>query len=208
VDAAPGQVGQQASRRWRACSNHRWRWRVVLGATCVAAAAVLASCGGSGSSGAAHSTSTDSPSTTAVQSTHTTADPTAAAVLAAYRAASNAFVHALATANPNDPALMATMVDPELVSIRANLVGDQQKGIVGRGAVTLHPKLVSISPTTATVVDCIYSASELVYQATGKPVPPVTQPESDGVSATLVLTGGTWKLSKQTVTEGKCAPDS
>jgi hypothetical protein len=129
-------------------------------------------------------------------------------VIAAYRAASSAFVQALATANPNDPALMATMVDPELVSIRANLVGDQQKGIVGRGAVTLHPKLVSLLSTTATVVDCAYSTSELVYRATGKPVPPITPPENDGVSATLVLTAGTWKVSKQTVTEGKCAPGS
>jgi hypothetical protein len=100
------------------------------------------------------------------------------------------------------------MVDPELVSIRANLVGDQQKGIVGRGAVTLHPKVISISSTTATVVDCLYSASELVYQATDEPVPPITPPENDGVSANLVLTGGTWKLSKQTVTEGKCTPGS
>jgi hypothetical protein len=129
-------------------------------------------------------------------------------VLQAYRAASSAFVQALATANPNDPALAATMVDPELVSIRANLVGDQQKGIVGRGAVTLHPRLTSLSPTTATIVDCAYSTSQLVYQATGKPVPPVTPPENDGVNATLVLTGGTWKLSKQTVTEGKCAAGS
>ncbi len=54
--------------------------------------------------------------------------PVASAVLTAYRAASNAFVQALATANPNDPALAATMVDPELVNIRANLVSDQQKG--------------------------------------------------------------------------------
>jgi hypothetical protein len=129
-------------------------------------------------------------------------------VLQAYRAASSAFVQALATANPDDPALAATMLDPELVSIRANLVGDQQKGIVGRGAVTLHPKLASLSATMATVVDCVYSTSELVYQATGKPVPPVMPPENDGVSATLVLTSGTWKLSKQTVTEGKCAPGS
>jgi hypothetical protein len=129
-------------------------------------------------------------------------------VLAGYRAASNAFVQALATANPDDPSLAATMVDPELVSVRANLVSDQQKGIIGRGAVTLHPKLVSFSSTMASVIDCIYSTSELVYQATGKPVPPVTPPENDGVTATLVLSGGTWKLSKQTVTEGKCAPDS
>ena len=40
------------------------------------------------------------------------------------------------------------------------------------------------------------------------PVPPITPPENDGVQATLVLTGGTWKVSKQTVTEGRCAPGS
>jgi hypothetical protein len=58
------------------------------------------------------------------------------------------------------------------------------------------------------VVDCVYSTAELVYKATGKPVPPVTPPENDGVVSTLVLTGGTWKVSKQTVTDGKCAADS
>lgn len=172
----------------------------------VASLSLLASaCGGS--KGAAPPT-TRGTSTTNTSLAGTTTDPAAPAVLQAYRAASSAFVQALATANSNDPALAATMIDPELVSVRANLVGDQQKGIVGRGAVTLHPKLVSHSSTTATVVDCLYSASELVYQATGKPVPPVTPPENDGVTATLVLTGGVWKLSKQTVTEGKCAPGS
>jgi hypothetical protein len=67
---------------------------------------------------------------------------------------------------------------------------------------------MAVSTTTATVVDCAYSATELVYQSTGKPVPPVTSPENDGVTATLVLSGGTWKVSKQTVTDGKCAPGS
>jgi hypothetical protein len=173
----------------------------------LASLSLLASaCGGSKSAAppttrAIQTTTTSAPATT-------TTDPAATAVLQAYRAASNAFVQALATANPNAPALVATMSDPELLSIRANLVSDQQKGIVGRGAVTLHPKLTSLSSTTATIVDCVYSTSELVYRATGKPVPPVTPPENDGVRATLVLAGGTWKLSKQTVTEGKCAPGS
>jgi outer membrane murein-binding lipoprotein Lpp len=172
-------------------------------------AAIVGLCALAGCSSSQTDAGVDQTTTSASSSTTstTTANPSSA-VLAAYRAASTAFVQALATANPNDPALEATMVDPELVSIRANLVGDQQKGIVGRGAVTLHPKLVSLSATTASVVDCAYSTSELIYQATGKPVPPVTPPENDGVSATLVLTGGTWKLSKQTVTEGKCAPGS
>lgn len=58
------------------------------------------------------------------------------------------------------------------------------------------------------VVGCVYSTIELVYASSGKPVPPITLRGNDGVHATLVLTGGTWKVSKQTVTEGRCAPGS
>ena len=80
--------------------------------------------------------------------------------------------------------------------------------MVGRGTTTLHPKITALSATTATVVDCAYSTAELIYATTGKPVPPVTPPENDGVRATLVLSGSTWKVSKQTVTDGTCAPGS
>ena len=173
-----------------------------------ASAALLAACG-SGPSASPGTTSRPSaaPSTTTSTST-SPSDPSQAAVLAAYRAASQAFEQALATANPADPKLAETMVDPQLQSVRANLVADQEKGVVGKGAVTLHPKVMSLSATKATVVDCVYSTSELVYRSTGKPVPPITPPENDGVRATLVQVGGTWKLSKQVVTEGKCAPGS
>ena len=68
--------------------------------------------------------------------------------------------------------------------------------------------VVSLSATTATVVDCVYSTTELVYSNSGKPVPPLTPTENDGVRATLVLTTGTWRVSKQTVTEERCAPGS
>lgn len=129
-------------------------------------------------------------------------------MLAAYRAAWSAFEHALANANPEDPLLATTMVDPQLQSVKANLVADQRQGIVGRGATTLHPKITALSAETATVVDCAYSATELVYQTTGKPVPPVTAAENDGVTAVLVLSGGSWRVSKQTVTDGKCTPGS
>jgi hypothetical protein len=177
--------------------------------TFLAASAVLLAACGSGlpSSSDTSTRPSAAPSTTRSTST-SSSDPSQAAVLAAYRAASQAFEQALATANPADPKLAETMVDPQLQSVRANLVADQAKGIVGKGAVTLHPKIMSLSGTKATVVDCAYSTSELVYQSTGKPVPPVTPPENDGVRATLVQVGGTWKLSKQVVTEGKCAPGS
>ena len=151
-------------------------------------------------------TTTSSAPTTLFSTTSTTI--ATAAVLDAYRAGWAAFEHALADANPGDPELPATMVDPQLQQVRGNLLADQEQGVVGRGTFTLHPKVTALSATSATVVDCAYSTAALVYKASGKPVPPVTPPENDGVTSTLVLSGGTWKVSKQIVTDGKCAPGS
>lgn len=162
---------------------------------------VFCACGGS---------LTAAPPTTRARPTTitTTVDPTSVAVLQAYRAGWAAFEHALADANPGDPELTATMVDQQLLGVKGNLLADQRQGIIGKGTTTLHPKITSLTGTTASVVDCVYSTTELVYLSTGKPVPPITPPENDGVQSTLVLTGGTWKVDKQTVTDGKCAPGS
>jgi len=186
-----------------------WR-RAAPVATVVVAGMVLASCAGSGGSAdASHPTTTDAKPTTLSAPTTTTAlASTAAAVLNAYRAGWAAFEHALADANPEDPELAATMVPPQLTGVRANLTADRQQGMVGRGSFALHPKVVSLSATTARVVDCAYSTSVLVYAKTGKPVPPLTPPENDGVNSELILTGGAWKVYKQIVTDGKCAPGS
>lgn len=157
---------------------------------------LLAGCSGSGGHPAG-----DGPATTASPST---AVATAAAVLSAYRAGWAAYENALATANAYDPALQATMTNPLLQRVRGNLLSDQNAGIVGRGGVQLNPRVASMTATTASVTDCSFSSSKLVYAKTGKPVPPVTPPEHDYVQATLVLVNGTWKVSQQTVTEGKC----
>lgn len=172
--------------------------------TLAAAALLLAACGG----GSVSSTPTTVRAKATRSTSSSTTDPARAAVLAAYRAEWRAFEQALATANPADPALAATMVNPQLQGVKANLFADQRQGMVGRGTFTLHPKIVSLSGSTATVVDCAYSTSVLVYAKTGKPVPPITSPENDGVHSILVLTGGAWKVYKQTVTDGKCAPGS
>ena len=202
---------EQANNRmsvWRLRQVQRGRLRVGLIACAVAAGLVMASCGG-GSSAVSHPTATEAkPAVTSASAPTTTTDQVASAVLAAYRASWSAFEHALADANPEDPQLPATMVDPQLQSVKANLLADRRDGIVGRGPTTLHPKITAVSATSATVVDCVYSDTELVYQATGKSVPPQTPPENDGVTSTLVLSGGTWKVYKQTVTDGKCAPGS
>jgi endonuclease/exonuclease/phosphatase (EEP) superfamily protein YafD len=186
--------------------------RRVGGAALVAALAGLCALAGCSSSPNAdslgHSTTTSASSSTTTSTVPASTSSTSprTAVLAAYRAGWAAFEHALADANPDDPELVTTMVDPELQQVKANMLADQQHGMVGRGTFALHPKITNLSATSATVVDCAYSTAELVYQATGKPVPPVTPPENDGVTSTLVLSGGTWKVSKQIVTDGKCAP--
>ena len=208
VDAAPHDRLTSDPSKVSRPTRPLGQWRLILG--CVLAGFVLAACGGGGNPSAQPTTPTrpaDTPSSNSA-STNTKADPASAAVLKAYRAGWAAFEHALADANPEDPELMATMVAPQLTGVRANLAADQQQGMVGRGAFTLHPKITSLAATMATVADCAYSTSVLVYAKTGKPVPPITPPENDGVQATLVLTGGTWKVSKQTVTDGKCAPGS
>jgi len=170
----------------------------------------LSACG-STPSGSTSTTGTKAPvASTSIPATTTTTTlgPTSAAVLGAYRAGWAAFEHALTTANPSDPELAATMVEPQLQSVKANLFADKRAGMVGRGTTTLHPKVIALSATKATVVDCAHSSADLVYASSGKPVPPVTPPENDGVRATLVLSGLTWKVYKQTVTEGTCAPGS
>jgi hypothetical protein len=182
----------------------RWRAALCLFALFGAAGLVVSACGGS--SPGSSTARTTRPSSTGV--TSTSVSPTEAAVLAAYRASWSAFERALAEANPNAPTLAATMVDPQLQGVKANLLSDQIHGMIGRGTFTLHPKITSITATTATVVDCAYSSAELVYKATGKPVPPITPPENDGVTSTLVLTGGVWKVSKQIVTDGSCVSGS
>jgi len=158
---------------------------------------LLAACGSSGGvSPSAKPSPTASP------------DVVDAAILQAYQAESVAFVTAAHISDPAYPALSATATDPLLMQVRQSLVYDKDQGIVGRGDVTLeHPHVVSLSGSTAIVQDCVYSALVLVYVSSGRPVPGQpggTQPEYDGVRATLVMTAGVWKVSDQAIVTGSC----
>jgi len=214
-----GQTNPVVCRRHIGCSvqdsHHSERQHVNRIARGMRPAAVLfglvlfcgavSSCGGSVPGSAANNkTARPTPPGAASSS----AGSTRKAVLSAYRAGWLAFESALADANPSDPDLSQTMVNPELESVRANLVSDRRQGIVGEGKFTLHPKISALSSSSATVLDCAYSTAALVYEATGKPVLPITPPENDGVTSTLVINNGTWKVSKQTVTDGTCAAGS
>lgn len=178
-------------------------WMSLVGALALVGVA-LAGC--SSTTAVAPSTTSAPTSTTSASPTASTTSPSAAtdAVLAAYRAGWAAYEQALSTSDPSNPALATAMVNPVLEQVRKSLIADNLGGVVGKGATTLHPRVASLTTTTAVIYDCTYSTSILVYKATGKPVPPVTKPEDDGVRTTLVFRGGIWKVSRQTVTEGSC----
>jgi hypothetical protein len=130
----------------------------------MAAGLVMASCGGGGDSAPLSKTTEVKPIVTSTSAPATTTEPAARAVIAAYRAGWAAFEHALADANPEDPELAATMVDPELQRVKANLLADQRQGMVGRGTTTLHPKLTSLSATLSRITEVVRSRSSKMYR--------------------------------------------
>jgi hypothetical protein len=152
-----------------------------------------------------------SPSGTSPSSGHSATPSSNAAngaILQAYRAGSAAFVAAVQIADPAYPALAATTTNPLLTQARQTLVYDKEQGIVGRGTVQLlHPHVVSYTAAMAVVQDCVYSSLISVYASSGQPVPNQpggTQPEYDGVKATLIFASGVWKVSDQTLIAGSC----
>jgi hypothetical protein len=168
----------------------------------VAVAVFAASCGGSPSATGGSST------TSSVRSTTTSTNAQASGVLAAYRAEQAAFEQAVQHADPAFPALAQTMTGAQLDSVRRSLVADQTNGIVGRGSVQLNPKVAWVRGSQALVLDCAFDSSELVYAATGKPVPPVTPPQKVAIRSDLTeVSSGVWKVANQHATDGSCPSD-
>jgi hypothetical protein len=139
---------------------------------------------------------------------NSTTDPTTAVdmtIITAWRAAETAFYESEASPNGlSSPALGATMVDPELRMVRANLAGNQTENFVGRGTWNLgSPLVVSLEPTenqptTATVASCIDDMQILVNENTGQPASGLSgTPDWAGETSTMVLTSSGWKLSQQ-----------
>jgi hypothetical protein len=127
-----------------------------------------------------------------------------AAVLKAWRAAENAFYRAEASpTGSTDPALAATMVDPELELVERNLAANEAQGFIGTGSWDLgSPRVSALEPSTrptkATVVSCIHDTAILVDEHTGRPVAGVAgTPDWLGATSTMELTSAGWKLSQQ-----------
>ncbi|PZR80184.1 MAG: hypothetical protein DLM65_08825 [Candidatus Aeolococcus gillhamiae] len=147
-----------------------------------------------------------------------TPDPVKAAIVQAYKNATDAFVHAATTGNPNDPAVAATALGVAEVTETLNLQKDVALHIISRGSIKIgHPRVESISSvpgtpnSTAQLSDCVQDdlngynvqTGVPVNAQTGLPLPPGQTPgppQAERIVATLGEVGGVWKLLDEQLT--------
>jgi hypothetical protein len=184
-------------------------WPAFVGMTaCLALAACtrlgVPPSGAVGRSGAATATS-GAPGTTVVPATST--EPQDQQILSAWSAAERAFDTAALTADAAEPALAATMVEPQLDVERSWLASLRAQGQIATGQITFGPALVRHGPSGAVQVQsCAHDAEIVVSASTGQPVAGIAGEVADElVTATMVSSGGEWKLEAQTVGVGQCA---
>jgi hypothetical protein len=135
------------------------------------------------------------------------ANPSAPAqlALAAYTAMWGDVQAVGVTSNYQDPRLAEHMQGQPLSTFRENLAEEQSKGIVGRGAPVLHPRVLRVGATSVDLADCLDDRAWLeVYATTGKPADAVPG-GLRYVTATVTDEGGTWKVTALDVRgEGTC----
>jgi hypothetical protein len=150
----------------------------------------LASCSSDGTPEAEPTTTTTSSAPT---TTTTAPDPHAEAV-AAYRAFWADYLAAADPMNPEHPRLAEHATGEELAAVRSAFLAVKAAGHVIRGSLDLAPKVVSADAATVVLRDCYDDRTGLYAAETG-----VRQDKDDParrlVTATVVLTDGTWKVS-------------
>jgi len=177
-------------------SARTWSF-LVGGALCSLA---VTSCG---SSSARPAAATSKPTVVGSTSTTTSAD---AQVISAWFAAEEAFHQAALTSDPNSPALLATMVSPELARIQASLSQFRANGDVAKGPISYgHPRITARGPAGIEVVSCVDGRDIEVSASTGRPITGVLGTATiDLTSSIMQATSSGWKLADQSVEPGKC----
>lgn len=105
-----------------------------------------------------------------------------------------------ATSNPDDPRLAEYSTGAVLVDLRGRLAVRRQAGTRLQGAPVPHVQAVSLAGDRATVQDCLdNSTAALIDKAGNKLAVGRTRQQT---TATLVLIGGSWKVSEVTTVAG------
>jgi hypothetical protein len=188
--------------------------RAAAAAAGVVLAVMAGACSSSGAGGikpigvdsTRPTSSTPSSSTTAAPST-TKVDPSAAAIVVAYRQAEDVY---LAVAGhypivPLDPRLPQVMTGVELSTVRKNLTLAALAGEYASGPLDLAPVVTAVNGTVAMITDCSFDHSRIIN---GRTQQTVTTGDTKRAlqKVTMMLESGTWKIGDvQTVGSG-CVP--
>lgn len=165
------------------------RRSVILAATAVGLAALLAAgCSSDKKGDAAPASSTSVTTTTASSNID-------AAVLDGYRAYWAAYVKAGDPMNPEDPQLQAHATGPALETVVKAFVALKSAGKVVRGQVDLAPRVINVDGETASVHDC-YGDNTGVYDASTGAREDKPTGQRHLVTATMRLDNGTWKVER------------
>jgi hypothetical protein len=137
------------------------------------------------------------------------------AVLAGYSNAIQAITDAEVHSDPNWPALVQTMVNPELAHVQAFIKTSRDLGYSNTGTAQIVRSKVSAMSSISAVVDACLFDSVIAHQADGAPVSGDAGRATYSIEkATLIPTGKAWVLQDGTAQQfltadaagSQCAP--
>lgn len=147
---------------------------------------------------------------TAPATAPTAADPQAATkaeVIAAYRAAwdDQLAVGRDPKATADDDRLRAHLTGTSLAAVQLAMVKMKSANQIYDGEVKLlNPKVTELTPTTASIIDCVEDATGTVDATTGARVEPATR-VVQRATVTMKKIGDVWKQSNFTSVDASCA---
>lgn len=149
------------------------------------------------------------PPTTASAASPSPSSP-AQQALAAYRAMWADVVAASATSDYQATDLTDHLAGQALVTLTENMAVLQAHGIIALGSPTLHPNVITTSPTSITLRDCLDDTHWLQYYASTHQLVDNTPGGHRYTTATIQDQAGIWKVTEMTVeADGTCtAPTS
>jgi hypothetical protein len=128
------------------------------------------------------------------------------AVLDAYRQSWADLITAGDPINPDAPELKTHRAKQALDVIVVVLKDYQSKGVVYRGTVDLHPRIVKLDGDKATIRDCVFDHTETLDPNTNQIVKAAAD-HARWTNTTMEVVGGGWKAVTFTPEDKECTPE-
>lgn len=128
------------------------------------------------------------------------------AVLVAYR---QSWADVVAAGDPIKPdaAQLKTHRSGQALDVIVAVLRDyESRGVVYRGEVELHPKIVEFNGDSAKIRDCVFDHTQVVKPATNEVVKPAAD-HPIWASTTMQVVEGSWKATNFAPENQECTPE-